>query len=35
METCKGPTLQLKALNKRNTQNVHRDGKSYPQFNEN
>ena len=33
-EICKVPTLQLKVLNKQyDTQNVHRDGKCYQQFN--
>ena len=27
METCKAATLRLKALNKRNAHNVHRDRK--------
>ena len=35
MEICKAPTPRLKALNKHNTHNVHRDGKCYPQFNKN
>ena len=33
MEMCKAPTPRLKALNKHNIHNVHRDGESYPQFN--
>ena len=33
MEICKAPTLWLKTLKKRNTHNVHWDGKWYHQFN--
>ena len=32
MEVCKVPTLQLKALNKHDTHNIHQDGKCYQQF---
>ena len=31
----KPPSPRLKALNKHNTHNVHRDGECYPQFNKN
>ena len=33
MEICNVSTPRLKALTKRNTYNVHRDGECYPQFN--
>ena len=33
MEICNVSSPRLKALNKRNTYNVHRHGECYPQFN--